>query len=380
MKHPLGPLRGVSVVEFASIGPGPFAAMILADLGAAVTRVERPDDRGGTPSDPLLRGRTASIAVDLKRAEGVEVALRLVGRADVVVEGMRPGVMERLGLGPEECLRRNPRLVYGRMTGWGQHGPRAGEAGHDIDYLALAGALHPIGHADREPPPPLNFVADFGGGGMLLVAGILAALVERAGSGRGDVVDAAMVDGAASLTTMLHGMRSAGLWSDERQANLLDGGAPFYRCYRTADDRYVAVGALEPQFYAALLDGLGLAGEDLPDQYDAPGWPRLAEQFAAVFATRTRDEWAAAFAGSDACVAPVLAPSEAPHSDHLVARGTFVEVAGAVQPAPAPRFDRSTLPPPEPPRSPGGDGRSVLAGLGYRGSEIDELLSGGVVG
>jgi alpha-methylacyl-CoA racemase len=379
MRHPLGPLRGVSVVEFASIGPGPFAAMVLADLGASVVRVERPGAFGDI-GDPMLRGRSASMAVDLKRADGVEVALRLVARADVLIEGLRPGVMERLGLGPEACLRRNPRLVYGRMTGWGQHGPRSAEAGHDIDYIAVAGALHPIGHADREPPPPLNLVADFGGGAMLLVAGVLAALVERVGSGRGDVVDAAMVDGVASLTTMLHRMRSSGLWSDDRQANLLDGGAPFYRCYRAADDRFVAVGALEPQFYAALLAGLGLADEDLPDQYDRSGWPRLAERFAAVFATRTRDEWAEAFAGTDACVAPVLTPSEAADDRHLAARATFVEVGGVVQPAPAPRFARSTAPPPEPPRVVGGDARGVLADLGYGEEEIEALLESGVVG
>jgi alpha-methylacyl-CoA racemase len=375
-----GPLAGVSVVEFGSIGPGPFAAMVLADVGASVVRVERPDATGGpAPTDPMLRGRAASIGIDLKHPDGVEAALRLVDASDVLIEGLRPGVMERLGLGPDICLARNPRLVYGRMTGWGQNGPRSGEAGHDIDYIAIAGALHPIGDADRPPVPPLNLVGDFGGGGMLLVVGIVAALVERSASGRGDVVDAAMVDGAALLTTMMHGMRSVGLWSDDRSANLLDGGAPFYRSYRTADGRFVAVGALEPRFYAELLDGLGLADDGLPAQYDRSGWPELHQRFAAVFAGRTRDEWTAIFAGTDACVAPVLDMREAPDDEHLRARGTFVEVAGVIQPAPAPRLARSASPAPGPPRPPGGDTRSVLAGLGYDDDEIGRLVDGGAV-
>jgi alpha-methylacyl-CoA racemase len=375
-----GPLADVSVVEFGSIGPGPFAAMVLADVGASVVRVERPDATGGpAPTDPMLRGRAASIGIDLKHPDGVEAALRLVETSDVLIEGLRPGVMDRLGLGPDICLGRNPRLVYGRMTGWGQDGPRSGEAGHDIDYIAIAGALYPIGDADRPPVPPLNLIGDFGGGGMLLVVGILAALVERATSGRGDVVDAAMVDGAALLTTMMHGMRSVGLWSDDRAANLLDGGAPFYRTYRTADDRFMAVGALEPQFYAALIDGLGLSDEELPVQYDRSGWPALHERFAAVFAGRTRDEWTDAFAGTDACVAPVLGMGEAPEDEHLRARGTFVDVGGVIQPAPAPRLARSASPVPGPPRPPGGDTRRVLAGLGYGDDEIGRLIDGGAV-
>lgn len=375
-----GPLRDVAVVEFGSIGPGPFAAMVLADLGARVVRVERPDAVGGPASgDPLLRGRAASLGVDLKHPEGVEVALRLVEASDVLVEGLRPGAMERLGLGPEVCLGRNPRLVYGRMTGWGQHGPRAAEAGHDIDYIAVAGALHPIGDPDRPPSPPLNLVGDFGGGGMLLVAGILAALVERAASGKGDIVDAAMVDGAALLTSMMHGLRSTGLWADDRGSNLLDGGAPFYRCYRTADGRFVAVGALEPQFYAELLEGLGLAAEDLPAQYDRDGWPLLHDRFASIFAGRTRDEWAVAFTGTDACVAPVLGLGEAPDDPHLRERGTFVEVDGVVQPAPAPRLARSAPPQPGPPPPPGGGTRAVLADLGYGDDEIERLMEAGAV-
>ena len=335
-----GPLDGVRVVEIASIGPGPFAAMVLADLGAEVTRVDR-IGAGGGAVDPLLRGRSRVVAADLKAAVGVATVLRLVEESDVFIEGFRPGVAERLGIGPDVCTSLNPRLVYGRITGWGQTGPRAAEAGHDIDYLAVAGALHPIGEAGGGPVPPLNLVADFGGGGMLLVVGVLAALVERETSGCGQVVDAAMVDGAALLMAFHHGLIAGGLWSDRRGDNLLDGGAPFYRCYRTSDDRYMAVGAIEPQFYVALLDGLGLSGEDLPDQYDRTGWGALTERFAAVFAARTRDEWATTFAGGDACAVPVLTPGEAPADAHLVARGTFIEIDGVVQPAPAPRFSRT---------------------------------------
>jgi alpha-methylacyl-CoA racemase len=377
----IGPLAGIDVIEIGSIGPGPFASMVLADLGARVTRVERVDAAGlEPPQDPMLRGRAASVALDLKHPAAVEVVLRLVERSDVLIEGFRPGVMERLGLGPEECRARNPRLVYGRMTGWGQSGPRSLEAGHDIDYIAVGGALHPIGSASEPPPPPLNLVGDFGGGAMVLVAGILAALVERSASGSGDVVDAAMVEGAALLTTMMHGMRSAGLWSDEREDNLLDGGAPFYRCYRTADGGFVAVGALEPRFYAELLDGLGLAGENLPAQYDRSGWAALRERFGAVFATRARDEWAEVFAGTDACVAPVLSLSEAPADRHLRARESFIEVSGMAQPGPAPRFDRSAVPAPGPVKAPGADTRTVLEGLGYDDGDIERLFDDRAVG
>ena len=340
-----GPLHGLRVVEVASIGPGPFAAMVLSDLGADVTRVDRVGGGDGV-GDPLLRGRSSVVAADLKTEAGVGAVLRLVEESDVLIEGFRPGVAERLGFGPEVCAVRNPRLVYGRVTGWGQTGPRAARAGHDIDYLAVVGALHPIGDAGGGPVPPLNLVADFGGGGMLLVVGVLAALLERATSGRGQVVDAAMVDGASLLMAFHHGLIAGGLWTDRRGDNLLVGGAPFYRCYRTADDRYVAVGAIEPQFYAALLDGLGLTGEDLPDQYDRAGWGLLAERFAAVFAGRTRDEWDAAFAARDACVVPVLTPTEATVDAHLLARNNFVEIDGVVQPAPAPRFSRSETPVP----------------------------------
>jgi alpha-methylacyl-CoA racemase len=366
-----GPLSGIRVVEIASIGPGPFAAMVLSDLGAAVVRVERPGAAMGVGGDPLLRGRCATVAIDLKQPAGTAMALRLAAGADVLIEGFRPGVAERLGIGPEVCLDRNPRLVYGRITGWGQHGPRAAEAGHDIDYIAVAGALQPIGTPEAPPPPPLNLVADFGGGGMLLVAGVLAALVERSVSGAGQVVDAAMVDGTALLMAMHHGLAAAGLWSDRRHDNLLDGAAPFYRCYRTADDRFVAVGALEPGFYAALLTGLGIDPGTCAAQYDRSGWDATARRMAAVFATRTRDEWAAHFAGTDACVAPVLTPLEATRDPHLAARHTFVARGGAMQPAPAPRFDRT----PAELAAAVPDPAEALRGFGLSAAEAADLLA-----
>ncbi|HEY7015460.1 MAG TPA: CaiB/BaiF CoA-transferase family protein [Streptosporangiaceae bacterium] len=376
----MGPLDGVRVIEIASLAPAPFGCMILSDLGADVLRVERAETCGRpAPPDPLARGRR-SIGINLKAAEGVELLLRLVAGADVLVEGFRPGVAERLGFGPEVCAGRNPRLVYGRMTGWGQDGPLAPTAGHDIDYIAIAGALFPIGRAGERPVPPLNLVADFGGGGMLLALGILAALIERERSGLGQVVDAAMVDGSALLTAFLYGLRAAGAWRDERGVNLLDGGAPFYDTYETADGGAVAVGALEAKFYAELLAGLGLAGEDLPGQHDRAGWPVLRARFAEVFATRTRDEWAAVFAGSDGCVAPVLSPAEAHRHPHNAARGTFAEVGGVVQPAPAPRFGRTPAGHPDAPPVPGADTDTVLAGLGCKPDEIAALRASGTVG
>jgi alpha-methylacyl-CoA racemase len=380
----MGPLHGVRVVEIASIGPGPFAAMMLADMGADVVRVDRarPADRTAVPEgsgghDVLQRGRR-SVGVDLKDPRGVEVVLRLVDAADALVEGFRPGVAERLGIGPDDCHGRNPRLVYGRMTGYGQDGPWAGMAGHDIDYIALAGALWPVGPADAPPPPPLNLVGDFGGGGMLLAFGIAAALVERERSGRGQVVDAAMVDGAAVLTSMLYGMRSMGLWRDERQANLLDGGAPFYRTYATADGGYMAVGALEPQFYERLLTELGLDPGEWP-QHDRSCWPALTEAMTKAFASHSRDEWTRRFAGSDACAAPVLSFAEAAASDHLAARGTFVEVDGVVQPAPAPRFSRTAPDTPSAPVPPGAHTDAVLAEAGFGTGEVAALREDGVV-
>ena len=342
-----GPLEGVRVVELAGLAPGPFGCMVLADLGADVIQVDRPGGSGAPPT-PMQRSRR-TVTLDLKTEAGVSELLRLAARADVLVEGFRPGVAERLGFGPATIEKINPRLVYARMTGWGQQGPLAEWPGHDIDYIALAGALDPIGRAGERPHAPLNLIGDFAGGGMLLAVGGLAALLERDRSGRGQVVDAAMVDGSALLTAFLHGMIGAGLWSRGRGENTLDGGAPYYDTYATADGGFVAVGALEPAFYRALLTGLGLSDSpDLPGQHDRAAWPALRERFARVFATRTRDEWAAIFEGSDACVAPVLSPTEAPEHPHNRARDTFVEVGGLTQPAPAPRFGRTPAEPPRP--------------------------------
>jgi alpha-methylacyl-CoA racemase len=378
----MGPLDGIRVIEIASLAPAPFGCMILSDLGADVLRVDRADSCGpgaAAPVAPLSRGRR-SVGINLKDPDGIELLLRLVESADVLVEGFRPGVTERLGFGPEACAARNPRLVYGRMTGWGQDGPLAPTAGHDIDYIAVSGALSLVGRAGERPVPPVNLLGDFGGGGMLLALGVLAALLERERSGLGQVVDAAMVDGSALLTSFVYGLRAAGAWQDARGVNLLDGGAPFYDTYQTADGGYVAVGALEPQFYAELLSGLGLSGADLPQQNDRAGWPVLRARFAEVFATRSRDEWAAVFAGSDGCVAPVLSPAEAPAHPHNASRGTFADVGGVVQPAPAPRFGRSAADPPSPPPRPGADTDAVLAGLGHTSAEIAALRASGTVG
>jgi alpha-methylacyl-CoA racemase len=359
-----GPLTGLKVVELAGIGPGPHAAMILADLGADVVRVERPSGSLKlTPStDYLLRGRR-SVAADLKSEAGRETVLRLAEKADVLLEGLRPGVTERLGVGPADCHARNPRLVYGRMTGWGQDGPMAARAGHDINYISLTGALHAVGPAQR-PTPPLNLVGDFGGGSMLLVIGILAAVAERQTSGQGQVVDAAMVDGASLLVQMVWSLLGAGVWRDQREANLLDGGAPFYDTYRCSDGGWMAVGALEPQFYAELLKGLGLDGEDLPAQLDQTGWPTLRARFTEVFAGKTRDEWTKIFADVDACVTPVLAFSEVADHPHVQARGTLIELDGVPQAAPAPRFSRTPAGLPTAPGVPGADTAEVLADWG----------------
>lgn len=369
---PQRPLRGVRVIELASIGPGPFAAMMLADAGADVVRVDRPGEPPpGWNVDPLLRGRR-SIVVDLKHPEGGVVVRRLAADADVVIEGYRPGVAERLGVGPEPLLADNPRLVYARMTGWGREGPYAERAGHDLDFTALSGALHPIGTADAPPPPPINFVADFGGGGMMLAFGVVAALLAARASGQGQVVDAAMVDGAASQTAMLLGMRAAGIWSDQRESNLLDGGAPFYRTYETADGGYVAVAAIEPPFYAELLDALELDPDDWP-QHDLAHWPGQRRELAEIFASRTRQHWEAVFAERDACVVPVLAPAEVPAHPHHRAREAFVEIGGVVQPAPAPRFTGVRPPTPAPPAEPGADTDDVLAEGGWSAPEIARL-------
>lgn len=348
--HPTsGPLLGLKVVELAGIGPGPHAAMILADLGADVIRVQRPST--APDHDHLLRNRRA-ISADLKSPDGREAVLTLIERADVLIEGFRPGVTERLGLGPDDCLARNPRLVYGRMTGWGQHGPLAERAGHDINYIALTGLLHAIGPADQPPAPPLNLVGDFGGGSMFLTAGVLAALWERSISGAGQVVDAAMVDGASVLGQMMWAFRASGVWTDQRASNMLDGAAPFYTTYTCADGRYVAVGAIEAQFYAQLLTGLGLADEELPGQHDRAGWPVLRARFAGAFASRPRDAWTEVFGGTDACVSPVLTFAEASSHPHLAARETIIQVDGAEQAAPAPRFSRTPAGFPQAPQKP----------------------------
>jgi alpha-methylacyl-CoA racemase len=358
-----GPLHGLRVVELAGIGPGPHAAMVLADLGADVVRIDRPSGGLvlGDPDrpDPTLRGRRRVLA-DLKDPDGRETVLRLVERADVLLEGYRPGVAERLGVGPADCAARNPRLVYGRMTGWGQDGPMARTAGHDINYLSLTGALHAIGRKDDRPVLPLNLVADFGGGSMLLLVGVLAALWEARASGRGQVVDAAMVDGASLLMQMTWALQGQGRWTDARESNLLDGGSPFYDTYTCADGRHVAVGALEPQFYGRLLAGLGLDPDELPAQYDIAGWPVLRARFTAVFATRPRDEWVALFDGTDACVTPVLALGEVADHPHVKARGAVVAPDGVPQAAPAPRFSRTPPTLPGPPAGPE-DVASVLA-------------------
>ncbi len=377
-----GPLHGVRVVELNALGPVPFAGMLLADLGAEVTRVDRagPDAPGAgadPASDPRHRGRRG-VGLDLKQPAGVDLLLRLTDRADVFLEGMRPGVAERLGIGPDVCTARNPGLVYGRMTGWGQDGPLAHRAGHDINYVSLTGALHAMGPADRPPPVPLNLVGDFGGGGAYLAFGVACALVERHRSGRGQVVDAAMVDGVAGLTALFHGLLPSGHWSPARESNLLDGAAPFYRTYETADGRYLAVGALEPQFHAELLDRLGLPAADWP-QHDRERWPAQREELAALFRTRTRAEWEAVFAGSDACVTPVLTFAEAAGHPHIAARSTLVDVGGATQPAPAPRFSRSGTAGPGPPVARRADTDAVLAGLGATAAEIEEWRRHGVV-
>jgi alpha-methylacyl-CoA racemase len=373
-----GPLAGLRVVELAGLAPAPFGAMVLADLGADVIRVDRiGGDPGAVPGDPLGRGRR-SVGIDIRTPEGAGLVLRLVDHADVLIEGFRPGVTERLGVGPAQCLARNPRLVYGRMTGWGQDGPLADRAGHDINYIAIAGALEPIGRAGEAPTVPLNLLGDFGGGGLLLAMGVLAALYERERSGRGQVVDASMVEGAALLTTFLHGMRAAGGEKGGRGTNLLDSGAPFYDVYQAADGRYVAIGALEDKFFAELVALLGLTG--LPNRHDPANWPDLRELIGVAVATKTRDEWADLAAGTDACLAPVLEPGEAPSHPHNVARGTFLDVDGTALPAPAPRFDRTPAGHPEPPVRAGKHTIEVLEELGVPEAEITELRRSGVIG
>jgi alpha-methylacyl-CoA racemase len=374
-----GPLAGVRIVEFAGLGPGPFAAMLLADLGADVIRVDRP---GLPPTNArkyvMHRGRR-SIGLDLKHPEGREVVLGLLDGTDALIEGNRPGVMERLGLGPDVCLARNPRLVYGRMTGWGQSGPFAPTAGHDIDYIALSGALAVAARRGERPVPPVNLLGDFGGGGAFLALGIVSALWSAARTGQGQVIDAAMVDGSAVLTTMLHGLLAQGRWRDEAGTNFADTGSPFYDVYECSDGRHIAVGAIELPFYEQLLTGLGLDSEDLPDRRNEAAWPILKERFAAVFRTKPRDEWAELFAATDACVAPVLSLTEAPRHPHNVERKTFVEHGGIVQPAPAPRFSGTPTALERTAPSPGDHTDEILTALGYALDHITRLRAAGAV-
>jgi len=377
----VGPLEGIRIVEVAGIGPGPFCAMMLSDMGADVLRVDRADrvrGGGGASFDLLNRGRR-SIGVDLKNPDGVALLLDLVAAADGLVEGFRPGVMEKLGLGPDACLARNPRLVYGRMTGWGQDGPMAKAAGHDINYIALAGALDPIGRAGEAPVPPLNLVGDFGGGGLMLAFGMACALVERQRSGKGQVVDAAMVDGAAILMTMFHGFRQGGFWKDERGTNMLDTGAWFYDVYECKDGKYVSIGSIEPQFCAQLLALTGLDAPDLPHQMDQARWPEMKRRLREVFLRKTRDEWCAIMEGTDVCFAPVLSMAEAPTHAHNRARGTFVERDGLVQPAPAPRFSRTTPAIQGPPAVPGQHTDAALADWGVGADAIARLRAAGAI-
>jgi alpha-methylacyl-CoA racemase len=378
MKQPkgksMGALKGITVLELAGIGPGPFCAMLLADMGARVIRIDRPEGPAGTRDDVVLRGRR-SLCLDLKNPTAVEVLKRMAQQADALIEGFRPGVMERLGLGPEPLLKANPRLIYGRMTGWGQAGPLAKRAGHDINYIALTGALHAIGDPDRPPPPPLNLIGDYGGGGMLLALGILAAVIERANSGRGQVVDAAMVDGAALLMAPIYGMLSLGRWAPKRGANLLDGTASFYGSYACACGGYVAVGPIEPAFFAEMLQRLGLDAASFENRMDPATWSTHKARLAEAFLGRTRDAWAEIFADSDGCVTPILSMAEAPSHPHIAARETFVAAHGAVQPAPAPRFSRTPSAIGAAPPLRGEHGAEILAEFGFSAQEIDTLVA-----
>lgn len=381
----MGPLQGIRIVEFAALGPAPMGCMILADLGAEVVRIERKLPAGAKPAselfDPkidILNRSRRVVSLDLKKPEGLAAAKQLAASADVLIEGFRPGVMERLGLGPDDCLAANPRLVYGRMTGWGQTGPLANAAGHDINYLSLSGALHAIGEPGGKPVVPLNLVADCGGGAMLLVVGVLAAALEARTSGKGQVVDAAMTDGSALLMTMMYTLKAMGNWTQQRGSNLLDGGAHFYDTYRCADGKYISIGPIEPQFYTLFLQKTGITDPDFKQQWERARWPELKTRLAAHLETRTRDEWCSLLEGSDACVAPVLDMDEAPEHPHNQARGTFIEVGGVIQPAPAPRFSRSIPAQPRPPVV-GATGEDVLSDWGFAPDEIDALRMAGAI-
>ena len=377
----MGPLQGLRVIELASIGPGPMCAMLLADMGADVVRVDRTEPSGlGVPIDKRFEvtGRSRrSVALDLKNPAGRDAVLRLVERADLLIEGFRPGVAEKLGLGPDDCHARNPRLVYGRMTGFGQTGPLAQAAGHDLNYIALTGALDAIGPAGAKPVPPLNLVGDYGGGALYLAMGLLAALHERQSSGSGQVVDAAMVDGAASLMSIFYGLHAGGRWGEPRGENLLDGGAPFYDTYETADGRHVSIGALEPKFFAELVQRIGLDARFVARQYDRRAWPELRAALAAAMRSKTRAQWCALLEGTDACFAPVLSLDEAPAHAHAAARGGFVELDGVVQPGPAPRFSRSGSRTPQPPPVVGAHTDALLAEAGFSAAEIAALHAAG---
>jgi alpha-methylacyl-CoA racemase len=371
-----GPLSGLRIIEMAGIGPGPFAGMMLADHGAEVIRIDRPR----AMPEPVLGRSRRSVVVDLKSAHGIEVVRRLASRADGLIEGLRPGVMERLGLGPDVLLADNPRLVYGRMTGWGQTGPYAQAAGHDINYIALAGALHAYGRAGEKPTPPINMIGDFGGGGMLLAFGMVAALLSAAKSGRGQVIDAAMTDGAALLMAMIWGFYGTGMWKDARGVNLLDTGAHFYDTYQCMDGGYISIGSIEPQFYAELRQRAGLADDkDFDAQMEASAWPALKEKLTTLFRTKTRDDWCALMEMTDVCFAPVLSLGEAPGHPHNVARGTFLDVAGMVQPAPAPRYSVTATTAPVPPPRAGADTDALLGEAGYDADAIAALKAEGVV-
>ena len=369
-----GPLTGFRILELAGIGPGPFCGMMLADMGAEVIRIDRP---GGNPSsmiahEVLFRNRKA-VAVNLKSPQGVETVLRMCAKADAIFEGNRPGVAERLGVGPDACLARNPKIVFGRMTGWGQDGPLAQAAGHDMNYIALTVALHAIGRRGEAPVPPLNLVGDFGGGGMLLAYGMVCAMLEAQRSGKGQVVDAAMVDGAAVLMSMFYGLKSMGLFDDQRGTHLLDSGAHFYDVYETKDHKYVSIGSIEPQFYALLKEKLYLSDADFGDQMDTAKWPAQKAKLAAVIRTKTRDEWDQLLEGTDVCYAPVLGLAEAPNHPHVKARKTFVEVGGMTQPAPAPRFSRTPPGAPQPITPMGTHTRAVLTEFGFSAQDIQGL-------
>ncbi|MDX1805344.1 MAG: CaiB/BaiF CoA-transferase family protein [Alcanivorax sp.] len=375
-----GPLHGLTFIELAGIGPGPFCGMMLADMGATVIRVDRP---GGNPhaaiGHSILFRNRQNLAVDLKSPAGIETILRLCESADGLFEGFRPGVAERLGVGPEQCQARNPKLVYGRMTGWGQTGPLAKAAGHDMNYIALSGALHAMGRAGEKPAIPLNLVGDFGGGGMMLAFGMVCAALEAQRSGQGQVVDSSMVEGSAALMAMFYGLRAQGLFSDERGTHMLDSGAPFYEVYETADRKYVSIGSIEPQFYAQLCELAELPAEDFGNQLDTQRWPQMKEKLATVIRQKTREQWTELMQGTDVCFAPVLGLEEAPAHPHNQARESFVTVDDVVQPAPTPRFSRSGAPPLRSAASAGADTRSVLTQAGFSDTDIDNLIADGAV-